>query len=108
MKKFIAFGLTSILMALTLFATGGCSSASQQTASSASGKGLYDSNCAGCHGATGAGSAAGTPLNAENAGDVKQVSDITRNGKGSMPGFARKLKDDQIQAIAKYVSTLPK
>lgn len=35
-----------------------------------------------------------------------QVTDITKNGVGSIPGYGNKLSDMQIQAAAQYVANL--
>jgi mono/diheme cytochrome c family protein len=32
--------------------------------------------------------------------------DVTKKGKGKMPGFEQKLTDDQISALIKYIRSL--
>jgi mono/diheme cytochrome c family protein len=75
---------------------------------------LYLNNCARCHGADGT---AQTELGRLNdtpdisGGRARKLSaaKITRlitNGKGSMPGFGKKLNRAQISSIAKYVRGL--
>lgn len=76
-----------------------------QTAST-DGKALYDTNCAGCHGAAGAGGSASAINDGRKAQDV---ATIIKNGLDPvMPAFKDKLNDAQVQAIANYVATLKK
>lgn len=77
------------------------------TTTTASGKDVYDKNCSACHGAGGAGAASGPALNSEKRIQA-QVLDITKKGKGSMPAFAGKLSDTEIQAVSQYVADLKK
>ncbi|MBZ5506680.1 MAG: c-type cytochrome [Acidobacteriia bacterium] len=74
---------------------------------------LYKSKCQICHGADGAGSAAGKKLGAKaftSAEAAKEsdseMFDITKKGKGKMPSFDKKLTDDQIKALVKYIRSL--
>ncbi|MBB5366325.1 c-type cytochrome [Deinococcus humi] len=69
------------------------------------GKEIYTSaGCVGCHGAEGQGGV-GPAL----AGDEKILKDpvyvhnIVVNGKGAMPAFGEKLKENEIYAVANYV-----
>ncbi|MDV6376074.1 c-type cytochrome [Deinococcus arenicola] len=69
------------------------------------GKELYTSaGCVGCHGAQGQG-VVGPAL----AGDAKILRDpvyvhsILVNGKGAMPAFGEKLKENEIYAVANYI-----
>ena len=69
------------------------------------GKEIYTSaGCVGCHGAQGQGGV-GPAL----AGDEKILKDpvyvhnIVVNGKGAMPAFGEKLKENEIYAVANYV-----
>jgi len=71
----------------------------------ASGKDVYDTNCSSCHGAGGAGASA--PI-LNNGKTQAKVLDITKRGKGSMPGFAGQLSDAEIQAVSQYVADLKK
>lgn len=71
-----------------------------------SGNDVFDKNCAGCHGPAGAGATA-PALNTE-ARTQAEVVDITKKGKGTMPGYAKVLSDNEIQAVAQYVAGLKK
>ena len=72
----------------------------------ASGKDVYDTSCSSCHGVGGAGASAPV-LNTEKRTQA-DVLDITKNGKESMPAFAGKLSDAEIQAVSQYVADLKK
>ena len=75
---------------------------------------LYKTKCASCHGADGK---ADTPIGKKMAvksftdPDVAKNTDqswfeITKKGKGKMPGYDGKLTDDQINELVKYIRTL--
>lgn len=76
----------------------------------ASGAELFANNCARCHGADGTGGK-GPNLASEKKqakwkdSDEKLVKKIT-NGGLFMPKFGKKLKPEEIQAIADFVRTL--
>ena len=74
---------------------------------------LYKSKCQVCHGADGKGSAAGQKLGAKDfhSPEVQKETDaelieITKQGKGKMPPYDKKLTDDQIKQLIKYVRSL--
>lgn len=77
-------------------------------------QGVYNTNCAGCHGRDGhANTPKGRELDADDltTGKVKgmsaaKMSRIIRNGKADMPGFGKKLTATQIAALVRYVKTL--
>ncbi|MCM3870293.1 MAG: cytochrome c [Pyrinomonadaceae bacterium] len=80
----------------------------------ADGPALYASKCVICHGKNGAGTAA---LRAKGQPDLstadwqkthsdEQIAARIREGKGKMPGFAKKLSDEEIKALVKQVRTL--
>lgn len=75
-----------------------------------SGKDLFKNNCARCHGDDGTGGK-GPNLTTEKKqakwkdGDEKLVKKITGGGFG-MPKFGKKLKPEEIKAIAAYVRSL--
>src|SRR5262249_21501364 len=72
---------------------------------------LYKSKCQGCHGADGTGN---TPMGKKvgardfHAPEVSKQSDeelfdITKKGKNKMPAYDKKLTDDQIKDLIKYI-----
>ncbi|MEX2501047.1 MAG: c-type cytochrome [Trueperaceae bacterium] len=69
----------------------------------AEGEALYRQYCAACHGPDGGGGAgprlAGNPNSAREA----NVASLIRFGRGSMPGFAAVLEDDQVDVLRDYV-----
>jgi mono/diheme cytochrome c family protein len=74
---------------------------------------LYESKCQACHGADGKGSAAGQKLGVKDfhSPDVQKQSDTelieaTKQGKGKMPPYDKKLTDDQIKQLIKYIRSL--
>lgn len=74
---------------------------------------LYKSKCQICHGADGKGSAAGQKLGAKDfhSPEVQKQSDtelfeVTKQGKGKMPAYDKKLTDEQIKALIKYIRSL--
>ena len=80
----------------------------------ASGRALYNQNCARCHGANGRSQTAlGRKLEAADLTDdeIQYMDDakmtrVIKNGRTGMPGFGKKLNADQISAIVKYVRGL--
>jgi cytochrome c6 len=75
---------------------------------------LYKSKCQACHGPDGKGdTVAGKKLGAKDfhSPDVAKTSDqelfeITKKGKEKMPGYDKKLTDDQIKSLIKYIRSL--
>jgi mono/diheme cytochrome c family protein len=75
---------------------------------------LYKAKCQVCHGAEGRGdTVAGKKLGAKDfhSPDVAKTSDhelfeITKKGKEKMPGYDKKLTDDQIKDLIKYIRAL--
>jgi mono/diheme cytochrome c family protein len=75
---------------------------------------LYKSKCAVCHGADGTGATAmGKKLGAKDfhSPEVAKASDtelfdITKKGKDKMPSYDKKLTDDQIKGLIKYIRKL--
>jgi len=73
------------------------------------GAALYTTNCAGCHGVTGAGGSAGPAINTDEwKNNSSKIQAITKNGQNKMPAFAGKLTDGQIKDIGDYVASLKK
>jgi len=66
------------------------------------GEAVFKANCAGCHGATGAGSNGGPDLGAvtDPAVAVKQVT----NGGGTMPAFKGTLSEQEIANVSAWVA----
>ncbi|MGE5321596.1 MAG: c-type cytochrome [Actinomycetota bacterium] len=75
---------------------------------------LYKTKCAACHGPDGKGDTAiGKKMGVKSFTDpeVAKNSDqtwfeITKNGKGKMPGYNGKLTDDQIKDLVKHIRAL--
>jgi cytochrome c6 len=74
---------------------------------------LYKSKCQVCHGADGKGSAAGQKLGVKDfhSPEVAKESDaelfkVTKEGKGKMPSYDKKLTDDQIKELIKYIRSV--
>ena len=74
---------------------------------------LYKSKCQVCHGAAGKGSPEGQKLGVKDfhSPEVAKESDaelfkITKEGKGKMPSYDKKLSDDQIKELIKYIRSL--
>jgi cytochrome c6 len=74
---------------------------------------LYKSKCQVCHGADGKGSPVGQKLGAKDfhSPEVQKQSDaelieVTKQGKGKMPAYDKKLTDDQIKQLIKYIRSL--
>jgi mono/diheme cytochrome c family protein len=80
-------------------------------ATPASGRALYNQNCARCHGANGRSQTAlGRKLEAADltSDDVQDMDDakmtrVIKNGRTGMPGFGKKLTADQVASIVRYV-----
>jgi len=72
----------------------------------AGGKGLYDRNCASCHGRDLQGSPPEFPslVSMNRKFNHEQLRTLIRNGVGRMPGFAT-LGNDRLDAIARYLLT---
>ena len=78
---------------------------------------LYSKNCAACHGRDGRARTSKARRNhARNLGDSEwqnRVSDerifnSIMNGKGKMPGYAKKLSEQEIDSLVPYVRGLKK
>jgi len=75
---------------------------------------LYKSKCQVCHGPDGKGDTpAGKKVGVKDfhSPEVAKMSDtdlfeITRKGKDKMPSYDKKLTDDQIKALVKYIRSL--
>lgn len=74
---------------------------------------LYKAKCAMCHGADGKATKAGTTLGAKDfqSPEVAKQKDAelieaTTKGKNKMPAFDKKLTEDQIKELVKFIRTL--
>lgn len=97
---------TLILAAVSFPGTAG---AADDAAQLALGKALFTKDaappCALCHTLKDAGtSGAVGPVLDELQPDAARVATALRNGIGAMPSYKAALKDEQIQALARYVS----
>ena len=72
----------------------------------ASGKDIYDKNCASCHGEGGVGGM-GPALNDEKRTQAAVLA-ITTAGKEKMPAYANKLSPAEIVSVSQYVADLKK
>ena len=79
--------------------------AASTTSASVDGSALFAQDCAGCHGDKGAGGRRAPKLAGRNV-PTDKASQIISDGKGRMPPFKSRLSQDQVGAIAKYVTTL--
>ena len=77
---------------------------------------LYKSKCAMCHAANGSGDTPmGKKLGARDFASPEvqkqtdaQLIEITAKGKNKMPGYEKKLTDDQIKQLVAYIRTFKK
>jgi len=74
---------------------------------------LYAAKCIWCHGSNGRGSRVGRDLGTKLFQDpemaklsVSDFAKIIKLGKNNMPSFRKRLTDEQIQSLAKYVKEL--
>jgi cytochrome c551 len=66
---------------------------------------LFSDNCSSCHGADGTGGNGGPDLTTiPSAQDVAAVVEQITNGGGGMPAFGGQLSEEEIQALAQYVT----
>jgi len=70
------------------------------------GKSIFTANCAACHTLADAGTDGTVGPNLDDAKPPKElVVDRVTNGRGQMPSFKDSLDQEQIQAVAEYVSS---
>lgn len=100
--------LTAVLtLAVGLFGITGATAQSEtdDPAQVAAGMVVFESNCAGCHGADGTGSNSGRPLIgiAEQQPDrTVHIASVT-DGKGNMPAWGDSLSVEEIDSAVSYV-----
>jgi mono/diheme cytochrome c family protein len=69
------------------------------------GKTIFTTNCGSCHTLSDAGTTGAVGPNLDEAQPPKErVTEIVTNGQGAMPSFANSLDEQQIEAVADYVS----
>jgi cytochrome c6 len=73
---------------------------------SAQGRGLYEANCARCHGIDGAKRKWGAFDLRKSRMNDSAIAGQIRSGKGIMPSFKSKLSEQQITEVLRYVKTL--
>jgi len=120
MKKTKLFVIASGVFVLCLsmfYHTAQLSAAASASAPQASGKELFEKNCAKCHGSDGeAKTFRGKFTHARNltADDFQantsdqEIADAIRTGPKAMPSFEKKLTADEINALVQYVRTFKK
>jgi ubiquinol-cytochrome c reductase cytochrome c subunit len=103
--------IDALIAYVTSLAPGGVPVPTPAPGSLQDGESLYTTNCASCHGGALAGYAMPGGDYAPNLRGVTptQIAEAIRLGPGYMPAFpATTLTDAQVDAIATYVTTLPK
>jgi mono/diheme cytochrome c family protein len=81
--------------------------ASSSTVASTEGAQVYMSNCVFCHGADGKKMYRNAPDLTKTSFNEDAIKQIVREGsKGKMPSYNIIISDDNIAAVAKYVSTM--
>jgi mono/diheme cytochrome c family protein len=98
----LAGGAVAVVLVVGAAGCGGGGAARPTT-----GKGIYEANCATCHGADGQG-AVGPALAGVVATKYPNVDDqiaIVTNGKGAMPSWRNKLTPKEIRKVVEYTRT---
>lgn len=80
------------------------------------GKKVFASKCAACHGADGKGNATMAKMLKVTIPDLHQaagksdaeIAKLVNEGKKPMPGFAKTLSKEEVQAVVSYVKSLAK
>jgi len=104
MKNSFGMGLVALL-------AGGVMASLSSPAVGQDAAAAYKAKCAMCHGADGKGGKMGT--RDFGSADVKaetdaQLTEIITKGKGKMPSYEGKLKDDEIKGLVTYIRGLSK
>jgi mono/diheme cytochrome c family protein len=100
--------LMQVVLTAALLTLGAAGASAQDAAD------LYKSKCAACHGPDGKGdTAVGKKLGVKDfhSPEVAKMSDaelfeITKKGKDKMPAYDKKLTDDQIKDLIKFIRSL--
>lgn len=87
----------------------------QNAPAAASGRGIYQSNCAKCHGKSGGGSMMGKTMRIPDLRSRKvqaqsdtAIAQFISEGKRGMPPFENRLTHPQILSAVQYIRTLAK
>ena len=114
--KFIAFiSLASLLVAIFIAYVAATEHEVAASAAAVDAKGLFDGQCAKCHGKDGRSKTMRgkfthardlTASEWQNEVSDERIFNSISNGKGKMPAFKKKLTDEQIDALAAYVRGL--
>ena len=85
---------------------GGAAAGKEQAAPAADGAAVFADTCGGCHTLSAAGTSGSTGPNLDDVSlDAGAIEGIVRDGRGGMPAFGGKLSDDEIAAVAEFVSS---
>jgi len=97
----------------TMFLLGAMMTARPALAFADDAEALYKSKCQGCHGADGKGSPVGQKLGVRDfhSPEAAKLTDaelfeITKQGRGKMPAYDKKLTDAQIKQLTKYIRSM--
>jgi len=111
--------IIAVVLALLVVAAAGCggddddsdgaattaATTAETTEGGADGAAVFASNCGTCHTLAAAGSDGTTGPNLDDLmPDAETVEAQVRSGGGGMPAFEGQLSDDEIEAVATYVS----
>ncbi|HKI24055.1 MAG TPA: cytochrome c [Gaiellaceae bacterium] len=111
--------IIAVVLALLVVAAAGCggddddsggaattaATTAETTEGGADGAAVFASNCGTCHTLAAAGSDGTTGPNLDDLKpDEETVEAQVRSGGGGMPAFEGQLSDDEIEAVATYVS----
>jgi cytochrome c6 len=72
----------------------------------ASGKEIFEKNCAKCHGKDGTKKSFGVKSLQKSTLTTAENFDIISNGKGKMPSWKEALTNEQINKVVEYIETL--
>lgn len=102
------FLITVLGAAALIFSfTGGAASAQDDVDDPAqveAGRMIFETNCAGCHGANGEGSDIGRPLtDIASQGERSRHIESVTNGRNNMPAFGDRLEEADISAAVSFV-----
>ncbi len=100
--------LGAVVMVIAV-AVGACGGGRDKNAQSGSGRVIFATHCASCHGTSGGGTSAGPQLSGGKVvRDLPKVDDeiqVVSNGRGLMPAAKIQLTPKQIEAVVRYTRT---